>query len=231
MQDTQVDSHQSKIYHELSEFYERIFAPFLHRRIQWTIQSLEIPPGAKILDVGVGTGLSLSAYPRHAEVTGIDIASGMLAQAQKKIDRPGWRHVELRRMNALDMDFPDESFDYVMAFHIVSVVPDYRRLVREIVRVSKPGATIVIINHFRSQRKWLAPLVDLLDPVTRRLGWRTTLRFSDVLDNTPLRVQRRFKTHSRSLFTIVVATKPGPNAAVAPSRRRPPFGTPRPRPR
>ncbi|MHC4405401.1 MAG: class I SAM-dependent methyltransferase, partial [Planctomycetota bacterium] len=179
-------SHESRIYDQFSRFYERIFARFLSERIHSTIRSLEIPPGARVLEVGVGTGLSLPAYPEHVEVTGIDIAEKMLAQAQEKVDECGWRHVELRAMDALAMDFPDEHFDYVMAFHIVSVVPDPERLIREMLRVAKVGATVVIINHFRSERKWLARLIDLLDPITRRFGWRTTLRLSDVVDGAPL---------------------------------------------
>ena len=208
-----VRSHESKMYCEFSHFYERIFTRMLGPRIQSTIESLQIPPGAKILDVGVGTGLSLSAYPSHAEVTGIDIAAEMLVQAQQKVNEHGWRNVELRQMDALDMDFPNEHFDYVMAFHIISVVPDLGRLIREISRVVKPRGTVVIINHFRTERTWLAPLVDLFDPVTRRLGWRTTLRYREVVGNSPLRVEHSFKTSRRSLFTVVMARKPGSNGA------------------
>ena len=131
----------------------------------------------------------------------------MLAQAQRKIDENAWRHVRLLEMDALDLDFPDEHFDYVMAFHIVSVVPDPVRLIHEICRVTKPGGTVAIVNHFRSEQRWLAPLVDMLDPVTRRLGWRTTLRFSEVHRSAPLQIEQRFKTSPRSLFTVVVATR------------------------
>ena len=134
------------------------------------------------------------------------------------------------------MDFPDNHFDYVMAFHILSVVADSDRLVREILRVCKPRGTVAIINHFRSERRWLAPLVDILDPVTRRLGWRTTLRFSDVVAKAPLHVEQRFKTSLGSLFTVVVATKTSTadlcpvvppaviNRALLPKRRRVPAG-------
>ena len=209
-------SHESKIYSKFSHLYERIFTRLLGPRVHSTIQSLGIPPGAKVLEVGIGTGLSLSAYPRHAQVTGIDIAADMLAQARQKVKEHGWQHVELRCMDALDMDFPDEHFDYVTAFHTVSVVPDSDRLIREILRVSKPGGTIAIINHFRSERRWLARLIDLLDPITRRLGWRTTVRLSDLVDDVPLSVKQRFKTSGRSLFTVLMATKPGTNGPATP---------------
>ena len=200
--------HESKIYYEFSHLYDRVFTRFFFPRIQWTIRSLNIPPGAKVLEVGVGTGLSLSAYPVHAEVKGIDLAQEMLEQAQEKVTRNGWRHVSLQQMDALNLQFPTESFDYVMGFHVVSVVPDHDTLMREMVRVCKPDGTLVIINHFRSPRRWLAPLVDSLDPITRKLGWRTTLRLSDLLNGVSLRIERRFKTSERSLFTVVIASKP-----------------------
>jgi len=209
-------SHESKIYCELSHLYEPIFTKMLGPRIRSTIASLEISPGARVLEVGVGTGLSLAAYPADVAVTAIDIAPEMLARARRKIDRHAWRHIRLLQMDALDMDLPDEHFDYVMAFHIVSVVPDFERLIREILRVTKPGGTVVIINHFRSEHKWLAPLVDMLDPITRRLGWRTTLRLGDVIDSSRLRVEQRFKTSRRSLFTVVVAVKPGASRGAVP---------------
>jgi phosphatidylethanolamine/phosphatidyl-N-methylethanolamine N-methyltransferase len=231
----EVRCHESKIYYEFSKFYERIFTGLLGPRIRSTIDALGIPPGARILEVGVGTGLSLSAYPRHAEVTAIDLAPEMLDQAQEKVDQNRWQHIRLRQMDALEMDFPDNHFDYVMAFHILSVVADSDRLMQEILRVCKPRGTVTIINHFRSERRWLAPLVDILDPVTRRLGWRTTLRLTDLVAETPLHVEQRFKTSLGSLFTVVVATKtsraglcPVPpaviNRALLPKRRLVPAG-------
>jgi len=201
--------HESKIYSEFSHFYEWIFKGFFFPRIKSTIESLNIPPGSKVLEVGVGTGLSLTAYPEHAEVMGIDLAPDMLEHAHEKVNRNGWRHISLRQMDALNLEFQDEQFDYVMAFHIVTVVPDYKRLMQEIVRVCKPGGTIVVINHFRSERRWIAPFVDLIDPITRHLGWSTRLRFEDLIDGVPLKVERRFKTAFRSFFTVMIARKDG----------------------
>lgn len=202
------EPHESKIYYEFSHLYDRIFTRFFFPRIVSTIKSLDMQPGAKVLEVGVGTGLSLSAYPEHTDVTGIDLAPEMLEQAQRKIGREGWRHIRVLQMNALDLDFPDGDFDYVTAFHVVSVVPDHEGLMREMVRVCKSGGTVAIINHFRSNRPWLATLIDRLDPITRKLGWRTTLRASDLLSGIPLEVQRQFKTSKTSLFTVLIATKP-----------------------
>jgi phosphatidylethanolamine/phosphatidyl-N-methylethanolamine N-methyltransferase len=199
------DPHRSKIYAEFSHLYDKIFQRVFFPRIQRVISSLNIPSGARVLEVGVGTGLSLSAYPPHCEVVGIDLAQDMLDQAAEKTRQQGWRHITLRQMDALNLSFPDDSFDYVMAFHVVSVVPDATRLLEEARRVLRPNGTLVVINHFRSERPLIASLVDLADPVTRKLGWRTTLRLVDMFDGASVAIEQQFKTSPRSLFTVVIA--------------------------
>lgn len=198
-------AHQSKLYYEFSHLYDRLFTRVFYPRIEQVIQSLKIPPGARVLEVGVGTGLSFTAYPPHCQVTGIDLAPEMLEQAQEKIDQNGWRHLQVMEMDALNLKFADNSFDYVMAFHVVSVVPDATRLMQEVLRVSRPGATVVIINHFRSRNRLLAALDRLTEPITRRLGWHT-LSQDEVLTEVPLDVVRSYKNSPRSLFTIVIGT-------------------------
>jgi phosphatidylethanolamine/phosphatidyl-N-methylethanolamine N-methyltransferase len=198
-------AHQSKLYYEFSHLYDRLFTRVFYPRIERVIQSLNIPPGARVLEVGVGTGLSFNAYPTHCQITGIDLAPEMLEQAQEKIDQNAWRHLQVMEMDALNLKFADNTFDYVMAFHVVSVVPDAARLMHEILRVSKPGATVVIINHFRSRHRLLAALDSLIEPLTRRLGWHT-LSQDEILTEVPLEVVRSYKTSARSLFTIVIGT-------------------------
>jgi phosphatidylethanolamine/phosphatidyl-N-methylethanolamine N-methyltransferase len=104
----------------------------------------------------------------------------------------------------MDLSLPDSSFDYVMAFHVVSVVPDAVQLMREAQRVCRPGGKIVVINHVRSEKRLLAAIDRRMEAVTRRVGWHT-LRRADVFDNPSLEIGRVYKTSRRSLFTIVVA--------------------------
>jgi len=199
----EVQAHESKLYYELSHLYDRVFTRVFSPRIERVIRSLNIEPGGRVIEVGAGTGLSFAAYPAHCQVTGIDLAPEMLEKAQEKIDRNGWRHLKVMEMNALDLKFPDNSFDYAMAFHVVSVVPDAARLMQEVLRVTRPGGTVVIINHFRSRNRLLATLDMLVEPIWRRLGWHT-LAIEDVVAGVPLEVERTYKTSSRSLFTIVI---------------------------
>ena len=197
-------AYQSKLYSEFSSVYDKIFARIFYPRIAAVIRALNIAPGAKVLEVGVGTGLALDAYPPHCQVLGVDLAPDMLEHAQERIDVNGWRHVTLQEMDAMNLKLPDNSFDYVMAFHVVSVVPDATRLMREAQRVCKPGGHIVVINHFRSEKRLLAALDRGLEPITRRWGWHTLDR-ADVFDGLSVELDRVYKTSRNSLFTIVVA--------------------------
>jgi len=79
------------------------------------------------------------------------------------------------------------------------------RMLQEIHRVCKPGGTVVIINHFRTTKPVLGPLIGALDPVTRLLGWSASLRLAQAFDGVPLHVEKRFKTSPFSLFTVVLA--------------------------
>lgn len=196
--------HESLIYGELSHLYDLTFGRVFYDRIVRVIRELEIPPGAEVLELGVGTGLTLDAYPTHCRVTGVDLAADMLAKARARVVRHGWSHVTLRQADAMNLAFPDHSFDYVMAFHVVSVVPDARRMMAEMRRVCRPGGTITVINHFRSTIPWVARLQRAVDPVFRRMGW-TTLELEELLAGGGVAVDRVWKTSRRSLFTIIRA--------------------------
>lgn len=197
-------AHQSKLYYEFSHLYDMTFGRVFYGRIAKVISSLKIPTGSRVLELGVGTGLSFDAYPHDCRVVGIDLAADMLEHAQEKIHRNGWRHLQVMEMDAMNLDFPDSSFDYVMAFHVVSVVPDAGRLMREAQRVCRPGGTIVIINHFRSEKPLLAAIDRRLEPVTRHWGWHT-LKRAEVLDGLTLNLRKVYKMSRHSLFTIVIA--------------------------
>ena len=207
------EPHESKLYHQFVHWYERVFERLLRTRIVDTVRSLNIPAGARVLELGVGTGLSLSAYPQHADVIAVDLSCNMLTEAERKVEQSSWSHITVQQMDATKLEFADENFDYVMAFHLVTVVPEHQRLLSEMIRVCKPNGTIVIINHFRSPRRWVSRFVDLVNPLTVRLGWRTTLGLQEFLGAAPLEVQQVFKTAFRSLFTVVIAHKMGDSSS------------------
>lgn len=205
MSDSKTPSHESKLYHDMASWYERVFERFFGQRILDTLDALQIPAGAEVLELGVGTGLSLQAYPSSCRLTAVDLSESMLDVARAKVDANGWHHVQLRQMDATSLDFPDDHFDYVNAFHLVTVVPDHQKLLSEMIRVCKPGGTLVVINHFQSPRRWVSFWVNLIDPVTRPLGWSTRLSLQQFVGQANVRVRRRYKTAWRSLFTVMIA--------------------------
>ena len=200
----EIEAHESKLYSDFAPLYDKVFGKIFSSRLRQVIRSLNIPRGAKVLEVGAGTGTSFPAYPPHCEVTGIDLAPDMLACAQGKILENGWTHLKVLEMDALQLKFPDDSFDYVMAFHVVTVVPDPVRMIEEAKRVCRPGGKIVIVNHFTSDFPLLGFLTEILDPVTRRLGWRTNLRLRPFIEATELKVEKAYKLSKLSLYTVLV---------------------------
>jgi phosphatidylethanolamine/phosphatidyl-N-methylethanolamine N-methyltransferase len=196
-------AHQSRIYSDYALLYDRIFGRIFYNRVKQVIESLDIPPGARVLELGVGTGTSFPAYPRHCEVVGIDLASDMLAQARAKISTNGWSHLRVLEMDALNLSFDDDGFDYVMAFHTVTVVPDPVRMLAEAKRVCRPGGKIVLVNHFTTDLPIIGPLTEALDPLTRRLGWQTKLKLAPFLRATDFNVEQIYKLSKSSLYTVI----------------------------
>lgn len=202
----ELGAHESRLYSDLAPLYDKTFAKFFYSRERTVLQGLNLPAGAEILEVGIGTGTSLPAYPRNCQVTGIDQAPPMLARAQEKITKNNWRHVEVMEMDALNLTFSDNTFDYVMAFHVVSVVPDPIRMMAEMRRVCRPGGSIVIVNHFTSESCIWGALTKSLDPLTRRLGWSTNLKLKPFLEGTAFTGCKAYKYSRFSLYTVVVGT-------------------------
>jgi phosphatidylethanolamine/phosphatidyl-N-methylethanolamine N-methyltransferase len=197
-------AHDSRLYAEFSRFYDvvvgRVFVP----RVASVIRELGIPPGARVLELGVGTGMSLSAYPAHCRVVGLDLSADMLREARQKIERMGWTHIEVGVGDATRVPFPDDAFDYVMAFHVVTVVEEHARLMGEAVRVCRPGGRVVVVNRFTSPHRLLGGAERRLEPLTRHFGWRT-LRIDEVFAGQPLEIVRVRRGGPGGLFTSVVA--------------------------
>ena len=200
----EIEAHESKLYSEFAHLYDKIFGKIFYSRLRRVIESLRIPRGARVLELGAGTGTSFPAYPYHCEVIGIDLAPDMLAQAEEKIKENRWTHLRVLKMDALNLDFPEDCFDYVTAFHVVTVVPDPIRMIQEAKRVCRSGGRIVIVNHFTSDSPLVGFLTEALDPMTRRLGWRTNLRLKPFIRETGLDIEIVYKLSKLSLYTVLV---------------------------
>ncbi len=201
------EPHESRIYSDLARFYDHTFGRIFVDHEHEVIEQLNLRPGQRLLEVGVGTGISLDAYPAYVNVVGIDASADMLAQAVKKTRENRWNHIDLRQGDALSLPFPDNSFDWVMSFHVMTVVPDPLRMMRETVRVCKPSGRVVHVNHFASENPLLYSMVWIANPLTKHLGWTTRLRVKDVLDGHRISVERNERISRFSVHRMVVATK------------------------
>jgi phosphatidylethanolamine/phosphatidyl-N-methylethanolamine N-methyltransferase len=201
------EPHQSRIYSDLAHLYDAVFGRAFTDHEHEVIEGLSFRPGQQVLEVGVGTGISLDAYPPYVQVVGIDSSADMLGHAINKSRENGWRHIEVQQGDALQLGFPDNSFDWVTSFHVMTVVPDPRRMMGEMVRVCKPGGNIVVVSHFASLKPWLYLLGMIVNPLTKLLGWTTRLRSRDVLDGYPIVVDRNERFSWFSVHFVIVARK------------------------
>ncbi len=163
-----------------------------------------------VLEVGVGTGLSLGHYRPDMKVTGIDFSEEMLEKARTKVQEVRLRQVvELRQMDARALDFPDNSFDTVTAMHVLSVVPEPERVMSEIARVCKPGGRVVITNHFKRTRGPLAALERVSAPFANVLGWHSDFAIERVLGEPSLTVEERTSLPPLGMMTFLLLRKTG----------------------
>jgi phosphatidylethanolamine/phosphatidyl-N-methylethanolamine N-methyltransferase len=195
------------VYDKLASVYDLIFGPILHPGRLLALEKIGICRGDRVLEVGVGTGINASLYPRHCHVTGIDFSNPMLEKAKARIGKKGLSHIRLMQMDAQEMTFADNAFDIVYAPYLVNCVPDPIKVVREMRRVCKPGGKIVILNHFRSANPVLSRLDRALSPLTVHIGFKSDLDLPGFLQQAELRPTLVQKISMPPLWSLVISNK------------------------
>jgi phosphatidylethanolamine/phosphatidyl-N-methylethanolamine N-methyltransferase len=196
-----------RVYGKLSTVYDLIFGPTLHPGRVTALERMGIQPGDRILEVGVGTGINTSMYPRNCHVTGVDLSRSMLDKARERVAREGLRNVRLLEMDAQNLTFADDSFDIVYAPYLVSVVPDPVQVAREMRRVAKPGGKIIILNHFRSANPILSRTERAISPFTVHIGFKSDLDLPAFLAQAELKPISIEKVNVPKIWSLVTCIK------------------------
>jgi phosphatidylethanolamine/phosphatidyl-N-methylethanolamine N-methyltransferase len=195
------------VYDKLAKVYDLTFGPTLHPGRLQAIQRMNIQPGERVLEVGVGTGINLSLYPKQCSVIGIDFSSSMLEKARERAARKGIRNVRLLQMDAADLKFADDSFDIVYAPYLISVVPDPVKVAQEMRRVCRPGGRIIFLNHFLSPNPILSRIERLISPFTIHIGFKADLDLPAFLAQADLQPRSIEKVNIPKIWSLVTTVK------------------------
>lgn len=172
-----------------------------------------------VLEVGVGTGISLPRYRSNLRVTGVDLSPEMLGKARERVRKLGLRNVaEIREMDAQELEFEDASFDTVVAMYVLTVVPNPAKVMAELERVCRPGGQILILNHFSQDRGVRGLVEKAMAPFAEALGWRPEFSIDNVLTQDSLRLVEERPMKPFGLFTMLRFSKeetPGANALLS----------------
>ncbi|HEV2624481.1 MAG TPA: class I SAM-dependent methyltransferase [Xanthobacteraceae bacterium] len=167
----------TKAYARWAPVYDLVFGAVFERGRHAAIAAAE-RIGGRILEVGVGTGISLPHYSKDCRLCGIDISAPMLRKAQERVAELKLTHVEgLWVMDAEHLSFPDESFDVVVAQYVITTVPNPEATLDEFTRVLKPGGEIVLVSRIGAEAGLRRSLEHWFQPAARKLGWRTEFSF------------------------------------------------------
>jgi phosphatidylethanolamine/phosphatidyl-N-methylethanolamine N-methyltransferase len=162
-----------RAYRFYAPVYNYIFGRIVDEGRRAAVASLRQQAGDRILEIGVGTGLSLPLYQPHVEVTGVDVSTEMLQIARRRFFNAEHPQVKaLLEMDAQELDFPDDYFHGTVAMYVASVVPNPQKMMQEIFRVSQPGAPVLVVNHFASEKGLARSMESKLAPFSKRLGFR-----------------------------------------------------------
>lgn len=157
-----------------------------------------------VLEVGVGTGLSLPFYGSHLDITGIDLSPDMLEKAQTRVDTKNLSNISgLYEMDAGALEFADGRFDTVVAMYVMTVVPDPEQVMHELERVCAPGGEVILVNHFSQEEGARGWVEQRLEPLAKTLGWRPVFPMDRVMGQGGLRLAERNSLRPLGLFTML----------------------------
>lgn len=192
-----------RVYGVLARVYDGFFDWALGPGRRYAVSQLMPRAGERVLEVGVGTGLSLPLYPAGCDVVGIDISEPMLDRARTRLEGLEHASVLLEHMDARAIAYGDGHFDKVLAPYVISVVPDPAKVMAEITRVCRPGGTVIVVNHFQSAFPPLAAMEHLVTPLSTWVGFRMDLPVVAVTRTPGLRLVRTKRVNLFGLWHLL----------------------------
>lgn len=195
-------------YQRIALLYDRMESLAEKRYSPWRKRLWSQVDGHSILEVGVGTGKNMPYYPPDAEITAIDLTPGMLERARKRAGALGLS-IDLRLGDVQALEFPDSSFDSVVATFVFCSVPDPLPGLREVMRVIRPGGKFLLLEHVRPRQPLLGTLMDLLNPlVVRMMGPNINRRTVDNVVLAGFNLESVEDLGSGDIFKLIVAHPP-----------------------
>ena len=200
----EIDNHDvMRAYRRWAPVYDATFGKVVETSIKQTT-SLANRYHDKVLEVGVNTDLSLPHYRHSLKITGIDLSPDMLQRARERVHKRNLRHVEsLLEMDATEIKFTDDSFDVTVAMFVMTVVPDPVQVMNELIRVTKPGGHILIVNHFSIDKGLRAVVEKRLARFSDILGWRPDFPVETLMVSGKLRLEERRPLKPFGFFTLL----------------------------
>lgn len=193
-----------RVYEKMASVYDLFFGVTLHHGRARAIERMAIKPTDQILEVGVGTGMSLPLYPRRCSVTAVDLSEGMLERARERATQHNLENVRLIQMDATELKFPDNSFDIVYAPYVINCVPDPIAVTREMRRVCRPDGRVVFLNHFLSDYQIPSKIERAIAPLTVHLGFKSDFDLPAFLAQTGLRAASIEKVNIPRIWSLVI---------------------------
>jgi phosphatidylethanolamine/phosphatidyl-N-methylethanolamine N-methyltransferase len=191
-------------YRRWAPVYDSTFGLIANRGRRTAVQLINQRRGGRVLEVGVGTGLSLPHYAPYLKITGIDLSPEMLAKASERVQKQDLRQVEaLREMDAAHLDFADNAFDIVVAMYVMTVVPNPERVMQELERVCAPGGEVMIVNHFSQDHGMRGWVERKMSPYSDQFGWHPVFPIEKVMGRPRLALIERKPLWPGGLFTLV----------------------------
>jgi phosphatidylethanolamine/phosphatidyl-N-methylethanolamine N-methyltransferase len=199
------DAHIVAAYARWAPIYDPIFGVITAVAQRATVAVLNRLPDGRLLELGVGTGITLPRYRRGHRITGIDLSPDMLERARKRVARRGLANVEaLHEMDAARLTMADGSFDAGVAMFVMTVVPEPQRVLSELIRVVRPGGRVVLVNHFSAEGGVRMSIEKWLTRFAASLGWNPDFPLATVLGRPQLRLIEKKRLAPFGLYTLLV---------------------------